>query len=204
MIESPNQPVSSSGTISLNSRMHLSEADFARTENGLRELVLLRNNLVHHFMDQHDIGTPDGCRSGRDALIAAYDRIDHHLEELRTWVKEEHEARRALAEIVRSDAFHDLVVNGIHPDGTVFWPNAGIVRALREAARELAVEGWTPVAQAAKWIAERYPEQEPAKYGCRSWRQVVHDSRLFELRYFESGGRRSARYRERELPANPD
>ena len=189
--------------ISIGSRLQLSDADFARTENDLRELVLLRNNLVHHFIDQHDIGTLDGCRGGRDALIAAYTRIDQHFEELRAWTKGMHDARRALAEVVQSDAFHNLVVNGIHPDGTVFWPGAGIVRALREAASELAVDGWTTVEEAASWITERHPEQQPANYGCSSWRHVVHESRSFELRYFEVGGRRVARYRGNERPANP-
>ena len=199
----PTSTDTSDGHISIGSRLQLSDADFARTENDLRELVLLRNNLVHHFIDQHDIGTVDGCRGGRDALIEAYTRIDQHFEELRAWAKGMHDARRALAEVVQSDAFHELVVNGIRPDGTVFWPGAGIVRALREAASELAVDGWTTVEEAARWITERYPEQQPANYGCSSWRHVVHESRSFELRYFEVGGRRVARYRGNERPANP-
>ena len=199
----PTSTDTSDGHISIGSRLQLSYADFARTENDLRELVLLRNNLVHHFIDQHDIGTLNGCRGGRDALIEAYTRIDQHFEELRAWAKGMHDARRALAEVVQSDAFHELVVNGIRPDGTVFWPGAGIVRALREAASELAVDGWTTVEEAARWITERYPEQQPANYGCSSWRHVVHESRSFELRYFEVGGRRVARYRGNERPANP-
>ena len=191
----PTSTDTSDGHISIGSRLQLSDEDFARTENDLRELVLLRNNLVHHFIDQHEIGTLDGCRSGRDALIAAYSRIDQHLEELRTWAEDMQEARRALAEVVQSDAFRDHLVNGTYPDGTVFWPGAGIVRALQEAASELAVDGWTTVEEAARWITERYPEQQPANYGCSSWRHVVHESRSFELRYFEVGGRRVARYR---------
>ena len=199
----PTSTDTSEAYISIGSRLQLSDADFAQTENDLRELVLLRNNLVHHFIDQHDIGTLDGCRSGRDALIAAYTRIEQHLEELRAWAKDMQQAHRALAEVVQSGGFRDLVVNGIHPDGSVFWPGAGIVRALQEASSELAIEGWTTVEEAGRWIAERYPEQEPAKYGCSSWRQVVHESRFFELRYIEVGGRRVARYREKERPANP-
>jgi hypothetical protein len=199
----PTETDSSEAAISFRSGLQLSDADFARTKIGLRELVLLRNNLVHHFIDQHDIGTMDGCRGGHDALIVAYGLIDQRFEELRTWVQAMLDVRRALAEAVQSDAFHDLVVNGIHPDGTVFWPGTGIVRALQEAARELAVEGWTTAEEAGKWIAERYPEQVPAKYGCNSWRQVVHESRIFELRYFAVGHQRSARYREKKHPANP-
>ncbi|MBP8276214.1 MAG: OST-HTH/LOTUS domain-containing protein, partial [Propionivibrio sp.] len=90
----------------------------------------------------------------------------------------------------------------IAPDSTVFWPVAGIVSALREAAGELAVDGWASIAEAGRWIAERFPEQLPAKYGCSSWRQVVHESRIFDLRYFEINGQRSARYREKEGTAN--
>ncbi|MEZ5747409.1 MAG: OST-HTH/LOTUS domain-containing protein [Paracoccaceae bacterium] len=198
----PTSTDTSDGHISIGSRLQLSDADFARTESDLRELVLLRNNLVHHFIDQHDLGTLDGCRGGHDALIAAYTRIDKHFEELRAWAEDMQKARRALAGVVRSGTFHDLVVNGIHPDGTVFWPGAGIVRALQEASSELAVEGWTIVDEAGRWIAERYPEQQPANYGCSSWRQVVHESRFFELSYFEVGGRRFARYREKERSAN--
>jgi hypothetical protein len=58
--------------ISFGMRMHLelSDSDFAQTENELKELVLLRNNLVHHFIDQHDLGSLDGCRSATDEAVA--------------------------------------------------------------------------------------------------------------------------------------
>lgn len=135
--------------------------------------MLLRNNLVHHFIDhqfidQHDLWSTDGCRSARDALVAAYHRIDQQFEQLRGWAEHMDQARRLVAELVQSDVFRDLVINGIAPDGTVDWPAAGIVRARREAANELAVDGWTPVAAAGRWIMERSPEEQPNKYGCDS------------------------------------
>ncbi|NWG75313.1 MAG: hypothetical protein HXY24_12005 [Rubrivivax sp.] len=178
--------------------MSMSAEDYARTEADLKELVLLRNNLVHHFIDQHDLWSLDGCRGANDALLAAYSRIDELFEQLRGWAEHMDQARRLTAEFVQSDAFHDLVANGIAPDGTVDWPAAGIVRVLREAAGALAVDGWTPVASAGRWIAERHPEQLPGKYGCSSWRQVVHESRLFELRYRDVDGRRAAWYRPKD------
>lgn len=179
----------------MRTHMSMSAEDYARTEADLKELVLLRNNLVHHFIDQHDLWSLDGCRGANDALLAAYSRIDEHFEQLRGWAEHMDQARRLTAEFVQSDAFHDLVANGIAPDGTVDWPAAGIVRVLREAAGELAVDGWTPVASAGRWITERHPEQLPTKYGRSSWRQVVHESRLFELRYRDVDGRRAAWYR---------
>ena len=179
----------------MRTQMSMSAEDYARTEADLKELVLLRNNLVHHFIDQHDLWSLDGCRGANDALLAAYSRIDEHFEQLRGWAEHMDQARRRAAEFVQSDTFHNLVANGIAPDGTVDWPAAGIVRVLREAAGELAVDGWTPVASAGRWITDRHPEQLPAKYGCSSWRQVVHESRLFELRYRDVDGRRAAWYR---------
>lgn len=190
---------SSVPAISIGMRMwlNLSDEDFARKEEELKELVRLRNDLVHHFISQHNIGTLEGCRRGRDALVTANDRIDKHDEELRTWAEDLVRMRRAFAGFLQSDVCHDLFVNGIMPDGTVQWPAAGIVRSLRCAAGELAVDGWTRVNEAGRWIEEREPEQRPTRYGCSSWRQVVHESRVFELRYFGTDGQRSAWYRER-------
>ena len=178
--------------------LRMSAEDFDTTQNDLKELVLLRNNLVHHFIDQHDLWSLDGCRGAQESLVAAYSRVDQHFEQLRGWAEHMDQARRLAAEFAQSDAFRDLVINGIAPDGSVDWPAAGIVRALREAADQLAVDEWTPVAIAGRWIAERHPDQLPAKYGCSSWRQVVHESRLFELRYREVNGQRAAWYRPKE------
>jgi hypothetical protein len=178
-------------------QLSLSAEDYARTQSDLKELVRLRNNLVHHFIDQHDLWSIDGCLTARDALIAAYERIDKNYEQLRGWAEHMDQTRRLAAEFAQSDACYDLMVNGILPDGTVNWSAAGIVRALREAANDLAVDGWTPVAAAGRWITERSPEQQPSKYGCASWRQVLHESRLFELRYRDVDGQRAAWYRVR-------
>lgn len=186
--------------ISFKVRMNLrmSVEDYDRTQNELKELVLLRNNLVHHFIDQHDLWSLDGCRGAHDTLTAAYVRIDQHFEQLRGWAEHMDQVRRLAVELYQSDTFRDLVIHGIAPDGSVDWPAAEIVRALREAAAELAVDGWTPVALAGRWITERLPEHLPAKYGCSSWRQVVHESRLFELRYREVNGQRAAWYRAKQ------
>ena len=61
-------------------QLSLSAEDYARTQSDLKELVLLRNSLVHHFIDQHDLWSTDGCLTARDALVVAYARIDQHFE----------------------------------------------------------------------------------------------------------------------------
>ena len=50
----------------------LSTDDYARAQDDLRELVTLRNNLVHHFIEQHDLRSMEGCNSAHAALVTAY------------------------------------------------------------------------------------------------------------------------------------
>lgn len=184
-------------TVRMRLQLSMGAEDYQRTQAELRDLVALRNGLVHHFIDHHDLWSVQGCRSAQEALVGAYSRIDQHFEQLRGWAEHMDQARRLAAEFVQSSAFHELVVNGIAPDGSIDWAASGIVRGLREAIGELAEDGWTPAAKAGRWILAKYPDQVPSKYGCSSWRQVVHESRLFELRYREVDGQRAGYYRER-------
>lgn len=182
-------------------KLGLPAEEFVRVESELKELVRLRNNLVHHFIDQHDISSSDGCRGAQDALITAYTLIDQHLGQLRQWAETMMKTRQVVSEALQSEEVIDFFVNGIYPDGKVDWNASGIVSALREAFAALAVDGWAPVAEAGIWVAERYPEQLPAKYGCGSWRQVVHVTQTLELRYFEMDRENTAYFREKEYLA---
>jgi len=184
-------------TVRMQLRLEMGAEDFERTQADLKDLVRLRNDLVHHFIDQHDIWTVPGCARAEQALLTAYSRIDHHFEQLRSWAEHMEQARQLAAEFVQSEVFRDLVINGIAPDGSVDWPSSGIVRLLREAMSELSVDGWTSIANAERFIQARDPEQLPVKYGCRTLKQVVHQSRLFELQYQERYGRREACFKDR-------
>ena len=68
---------------------------------------------------------------------------------------------------------------------------------LSNAKSALAVDGWASVEAAADWISAQYPDQTPEKYGCRTWRQVIHESRRFDLRYRYEDSRKQAWYQER-------
>jgi hypothetical protein len=93
----------------------LPAAEFVRVESELRERVFLRNNLGHHCIDQYDLWSSDGCRGARDALVTAYSRIDHHFGQLREWAESMENTRQALLEVLQSEEFKDVIVNGIAP-----------------------------------------------------------------------------------------
>ncbi len=186
---------------SFRARLQMAPDDLQRTVAGMRELVALRNNLVHHFIQQHDLRTMEGCRAAKDALHESEIRVERELDQMKVWVDDMCEGMRAHIEHLQSKEFEDWLLDGIHPDGTVDWDRAGIVRELLNALRELSSDGWTSVEVAANWIAQRYPEQRPDKYGCRSWREAIDRSRRFELRYREVDGSRTACYRPKNVSA---
>lgn len=179
-------------------RMEMTPEHRSRTKAAVQELVDLRNQLVHHLIERFDVWTEEGCVAAVHHLEESYRRIDRRFLELTEWAKSMDEARSMAAQFTRSPAFREFLVNGVDTDGSFEWPHTGIVRVLREATRQLAGGGWTRLDQARAWISETHPEQTPEKYACRTWPQVLSESRQFDLEYrAENGGPKQAWFRER-------
>jgi hypothetical protein len=147
----------------------------------LKELVDLRNELVHHFLERFDLWSETGCQAADGFLEERYETINGHYLNLQSWANAMDEARAKLASFVQSQAFEDLI-GGILVDGSVNWSASGICSCLREAETKLAEGGWTRLEASIRWIDGSYPEQTPKRYGCSSWRHVLHESRQFEIR----------------------
>ncbi len=112
-------------TVRMQLRLGVGAEDFERIQADLKDLVRLRNDLVHHFIDQNDVWTVPGCARAEQALLTAYSRIDHHFEQLRSWAEKMEQARQLAAEFVQSEVFRDLVINGIAPDGSIVVEETG-------------------------------------------------------------------------------
>ena len=180
-------------------RMSMAPDRWAQTKEAVEDLVAMRNDLVHHLIDRFDVWSEDGCVAAVRHLEDSYGRIDRHYLELVEWATNMEKAREMAASFSQSQAFHDLVVNGIAPDGSFDWSNSGMVRALRQAVEANGTEGWARLDEVRSWLAVHEAEQTPEKYGCRSWPQVVSDSRLFDLKYRTTeDGRKEAWIRERQ------
>lgn len=179
-------------SVSFRMQLILSDEELIRTQTDLRDLVKLRNDLVHHFLEQHELVTQEGCLEAQSALALILDRITQAYGELRSCAEDFEQTRKLTVEYLASPEFQDFVI-----DGRVPWSLTEIAEALKEAARELATEGWAPVDAAVQWVNEKYPDEQPDVYGCASWRQVIQETRLFDLRYRLSNGSRQAWYRLR-------
>jgi OST-HTH/LOTUS domain len=164
-------------------RIEMSPEDHQCTQQRLAELVELRNELVHHFIEIHDIGTVEGCASADAYLDDCFRLIDERFEELRQIAQHQDVARQEMADVMQSREFEDFLLHGILPGGAgAIWSACTIVNLLRDAETALAVDGWTPLAKAIKYISDREPSHTPKRYGCSSWRQVLHESAVFTIR----------------------
>lgn len=164
-------------------RVSIEPGQWAQTRTAIEELVKLRNDLVHHLIERFDVWAEEGCIAAARHLQESYERIDRHCLQLQSWAKGMEAARTAAASLIQSEAFHDLWVNGIAPDGSFEWPATGIVGALREGIQVLAGTGWARLDELRAWLAQHHPGQVPEKYACRTWPQVLSESRQFELQY---------------------
>lgn len=186
-------------SIRIRSQLEMPPQKYEATKAAVKELVDMRNELAHHFIQRFDLWTSAGCLAGNAHLSACYETIDKRFVELSRWADAIDDARKEMVSFMQTTQFTDFFVNGIGPDGVVSWIDAGIVRCLREAECLRARDGWTNLDQAVKFVAEKYPEQVPEKYGCRGWRHLLHESGAFKLNVRNDGGEQIDWYRSRTM-----
>lgn len=185
-------------SVAFSHRVTMTPDRLAEVRDAVVELVKERNDLVHHLIEQFDLRTDDGCIAAISHLTATYDRIDKLYGELEAWAKQMDAVRCLAAQFIQSDDFREMLVNACSPDGSINWPATGIVSVLREATTRLAIEGWTSLESAQTWAHANHPDQTPERYGCRSWRQVLNESRLFALTYrADAEGKKRGWFQER-------
>lgn len=90
---------------------------FEAAKAWLKELVDLRNQLVHHFLQRFKIRDMQGCTAADAYLDASYETIDAHYLTLLAWARDMKETRALMASIITSETFEDLWFNGVSPDG---------------------------------------------------------------------------------------
>lgn len=149
----------------------------------LQELVDLRNDLVHHFVEGQDLVTEEGCIAADMYLQDCYSEIDRHLASLQGWAASMNEAKRSMAAFITSREYKEFLMAELSP--SVFLREAalpGLIELLRRSEGEHAEDGWTALNEAIAFIKKVEPDATPRKHTFGSWRQVLHDSEAFEVR----------------------
>lgn len=127
-----------------------------------KALVDLRNELVHHLLEKHDLSIPEGREACIGYLQECLEVVGLRRAELLSICEANIKAREALAAWTRTKEFEKLLVHGILPDGSFSWEDTGIVGWLRAAANTLSrPDGWTPLDRAIEHITAGHRDQKP-------------------------------------------
>jgi len=87
----------------MTARISLEPEDYERVMSGLRDLVGLRNRLVHHFIKMFDLGSMQGCAAADAFLEDSYAQIDLRCTEAQGWLQVLDESRKTMASFMSSD-----------------------------------------------------------------------------------------------------
>jgi hypothetical protein len=81
----------------------------ALIEADLQTLVALRNDLVHHFIQQFDIFSVPGCHVALKHLEKSYKTVEAALNQLREWAHHMGQTRKTLVEFMQSQQLADFM-----------------------------------------------------------------------------------------------
>lgn len=175
----------------------------AQLKADLQELVDLRNDLVHHFVEAQNLMSEEGCITAELYLDHCYAEIERHYVALQGRAASMDDAKRAMAAFITSPEYIDRLRAELFPE-TAQREAAlpGLIELLRRAEAAHAAEGWTALSHAIGFIEKEAPDTTPKKHTFRGWPHVLHEARIFDIRkgLIAPGGVMATWYRSRNRP----
>lgn len=148
----------------------------------LKQLVELRNELVHHFLSRFALNSEASCQEAICYLASAADIIKDNRDALHSLLINAEKAKSELFEFMNSPEGEHFLISGVLPGQPIDnWENTTIIQQLKCEERLIGKDGWTQLNEAISRIGQRHPRLSPKLYGCSSWREVIHHSQLFEV-----------------------
>ncbi|MDI1258284.1 hypothetical protein [Aquabacterium sp.] len=109
-VAGPNADVGLVGWISFRTKIEMPEVEHARLVRELGELVQMRNELVHHFIERFDVWTLVGCTQALEYLLSSYEVIDRHYASLASWAKAMENGRALTSSFLNSESFEAVLM----------------------------------------------------------------------------------------------
>ncbi len=94
--------------VQMSYQIEMHEKDYQGTTEGLKQLVVLRNELVHHFLERFKLRDESGCNEANAYLDDAYQMIEKHFRDLRSWMKAMEHARKTMGELLGTSEFQSF------------------------------------------------------------------------------------------------
>lgn len=144
--------------------------------NDLKNLVAMRNRLVHNLLDRHEIWNLNSIIETQDHLKSCISETEEQINNLRSWKDNILFCLKFLTE-----NFNEISKEPIRS-------------AIREAYdKNKRNDGWCTVKDAQAWISKNIPHLRPSNFEYASWQQAIHESKEFTIKIVISD-RESHRY----------
>lgn len=110
-IDGSSEPSSEPASFAFRMQIAFPAEEFMRVERELSEFVHLRNELVHHFAERHDLTNYAGCQFAEQTLILAAERIERHYADLWGWGEDLVRGKNMMAEVMQDPAVRDSIID---------------------------------------------------------------------------------------------
>ncbi|WP_394755318.1 hypothetical protein [Rhodoferax sp.] len=98
--------------------MQFPEEKLADISQSLGNLVVFRNNVVHHLLELHPLRTTEGCQQAVHYLEDFAALTAHHRKQLEEWAEVHDKAKQKMSEFIQSPAYKNLLIDGITANDT--------------------------------------------------------------------------------------
>lgn len=168
-------------------RQSISSETFEILQASMREMVALRNEWVHHLVDQFDLTSLDGCAQALENLQAGYEKAERFRLELQGIGKCMAAAGEQIAAYFASPQGRAALFGDKIPV-----ESTPLCNALRDAVAGAAPasDGTVLLSAVLEKLHALHPHEKPENYGYASWPQVIHESRAFGMVRRDAEGRK--------------
>lgn len=167
----------------------LDQAEHVKLAASMREMVQLRNDLVHHLTERFKLTCLDGCTDALNFLQCSYGCIENFRKQLNDFGEQMQACRQHFQEFLATKAFQNFLRTGKVP-----LLGTSMIDAMQAAfdacgGREA---GFVLMDVYTAWLEQHRPEESHEKYGRVSWAQLIHESDLYRIRRTDESGNKMA------------
>lgn len=164
--------------ITFSIKFDLDASSVKNERESLKALSAGRNNLVHHFLEQHDLESLEDCSTACIWLDSQYKQASNFLHRIRSIMYAAAEARKEYIELVSSGKFSEYCERS-------FLQQSLLIAELGRISLQIArPDGWSVFATAGGRLKQHMPEEVAAlkpRYGHKTLKSLILATELFDI-----------------------
>ncbi len=163
---------------SFNFQIECDPSNYEAKKEALAEIVLERNELVHHLLPSFDVTSVQSCEGVGNKLDDQCEKIRQEISEMKLILKSFNDIRKDVVDFLRSDESTTYFMLNIIQQSK-------LVALLSEiSVKKQRSDGWTVVDAARRLVIQNAPEEIgrlKEKYGHKTLKSLILASEMFDL-----------------------